>query len=184
MSSFLSEPSRFFSSLKSLLNIWSYFFLKSRNYLIKLSYKNDKFEVKDLNNDILKWTPGDDLENECKRVSKEKYCHNFVKVLAHDSRPSDSDCLFVCSTNASKPTCTWRKKDNLSQILEITEGIGKIPKTPDLSSLYTRMSNGDFFFASSIDYGDISYQDYLIHRDIGPSKKVRTDPYNSNWLNS
>lgn len=92
--------------------------------------------------------------------------------------------ILTCGTYANRPQCTWRSANALNDILDTFDGIGKSPQTPDLSSTHVSMPNGDHYFATSIDYSDLGIKlDFLIDRSLGPSRQLRTDRYNSNWMN-
>lgn len=92
--------------------------------------------------------------------------------------------LLVCGTHANRPLCTWRNKDRIDEVIEYFDGIGKIPSNPDSSSSYVKLDNGDVYFGTSINYAEQGMKaDYLIDRSLGASKQLRTDQYNSNWLN-
>jgi hypothetical protein len=162
--------------------------------------------INNFESDIVQWEPNIELINDCRRLSNSfnsRYCHNYVEIILLDYNTNanekfstnhmqinengfnvKSGRLLVCGTYASKPLCTWRDKNNLNDVLEAFDGIGKAPSTPDTSLTYLKLDNGDYYFATSIDYAEQSMKaDYLIDRSFGSSKQLRTDQYNSNWLN-
>lgn len=136
------------------------------------------------------------IEKECRRSLVEKQCENFISILSLEGGSSSNSSdyseggqeqrrILVCGTYANRPQCTWRAANALNDVIETFDGIGKSPQTPDLSSTYVSMPNGDHYFATSIDYSDLGIKlDFLIDRSLGPSRQLRTDRYNSNWMNS
>lgn len=64
------------------------------------------------------------------------------------------------------------------------DGIGRISKSPNIKSTFVSLSNGDIYFGTNVEYENSELaSDYLITRNIGPSNTLRTNAYNSNWLN-
>lgn len=139
--------------------------------------------------DLVEWQPSEDALQECQqRNIHEKFCENYITILSFDESAKSNDTsgnrLLTCGTYASRPQCTWRTANALSDVLDTFDGIGKSPQSPDLSSTYVRLTNGDHYFATSIDYTELGIKlDYLIDRSLGPSRQLRTDRYNSNWMN-
>ena len=157
---------------------------------MRISYKNDTFHLKNLEKDIISWEANIEAIGDCRRVTQTnsaKYCHNFIRVIAlepEDEYGSGNGRLLVCGTYAGRPTCSWREKGRLNEIADTFDGMGKCPKNFESSLAYLRTENGDFYFGTSIDYSEQGMKaDYLIDRSLGPSQQVRTDQYNSNWLN-
>lgn len=146
--------------------------------------------MNDFKNDIVLWKPNEELINECKRIMNERYCENYITIISLESfsnqtnEANAADRLLVCGTFANKPQCNWRNKHKISELIDSFDGIGKSPPSPDLNSIYLKLSNGDYYFATSIDYSEFGMKlDHLIDRSMGPSRQLRTDRYNSNWLN-
>ncbi len=162
--------------------------------MLKFSLENDTLELKSATDDLVHWEPNIDAINECKQTANdnaEKYCHNYIRLISLDSSSISSktdkninDRILVCGSYAYRPICTWRSKMNINNVFETFDGIGKIPQAPDASLSFTKLDNGDFYFATSIDYTEQGMKaDFLIERSIGSSVQLRTDQYNSNWLN-
>lgn len=159
--------------------------------MVKLSYKSGRLELADPETDLIEWTPTDDFVQECLQHNiHEHLCQNYITILSleksiNKNQSNDDARLLVCGTYATRPQCTWRASSALGEIVgETFDGIGKSPQTPDLSSTYVRVPNGDHYFATSIDYTELGIKlDYLIDRSLGPSRQLRTDRYNSNWMN-
>jgi semaphorin 5 len=151
---------------------------------MKLLLQNDTI-VSNVENHIIYWEPSQDTDIECRRsvsyTHQSKICHNFVRILLVDQQNKK---LLTCGTNANKPVCTWRNLNQLDHVVERLDGLGKCPQSPDSSLSYLSLLNGDIYFATSIDYSAQGMKpDYLIDRGLGPSRQIRTDQYNSNWLN-
>jgi len=158
-------------------------YIAARSHLLKLSFTNATLTLLNRTTDLLAWEPHIDTINDCRSTSSvssaQRYCQNYIRLVL-----IDSDRLLVCGTYAGRPTCTWRTKSDLQQTLDTFDGIGKCPNSPDSSVAYLRASNGDHYFATSIDYSEQGMRtDYLIDRSLGPSQQIRTDQFNSNWLN-
>ncbi len=161
--------------------------------MLKFSLENDTLKLKSTSNDLVQWEPNIDAIDDCKQVANdkaEKYCHNYVRLISVDSSDISSnekglyDRILVCGSYAYRPICTWRSKKNIKNVFETFDGIGKVPQASDASLSYTKLENGDYYFATSIDYTEQGMKaDFLIERSIGSSIQLRTDQYNSNWLN-
>ena len=130
-------------------------YISGKNHLLKLSFKNASLTLINSTTDLLKWEPYIDTINDCRSSRNvgnvERYCQNYVRLVI-----VDSDRLLLCGTYAGRPTCTWRDKDYLKQTLDTFDGIGKCPNGPDSSLAYLRASNGDHYFATSIDYSGLN----------------------------
>lgn len=143
--------------------------------------------------DLISWRPAEDARQECQQrdMHDEKLCENYITILSVETSTTPASSLnetntrvLTCGTYASRPQCTWRMAESLADVLDTFDGIGKSPQTPDLSSTFVRLANGDHYFATSIDYTELGIKlDYLIDRSLGPSRQLRTDRYNSNWMN-
>jgi semaphorin 5 len=154
-----------------------------RNYLIKLSYENDTLRLVSSEKDLIYLESDLDSKNECYRSTisslQLKNCQNYIRIIQIDYL---NKRLLSCGTNSNKPSCTWRNLYQIENVIEKFEGIGKCPQSPDSSLTYLQLKNGDYYFATSYSMHGMK-SDFLIQRALGPSKNVRTDQYNSNWLN-
>jgi hypothetical protein len=166
-------------------HINEFIYIGAKNYLIKLSFKNDSLKLLNPATDLLAWEPNIDTINDCRSAhshNSAKYCQNYIRLVLLDK--NNIDRLLICGTYARRPTCTYRSKEHLSLTLDTFDGIGKCPNSPDSSLAYLSLKNGDHYFATSIDYSEQGLRpDYLINRNLGPSSQLRTDQFNSNWLN-
>lgn len=163
-----------------------FIYIGAKNYLIKLSLRNDSMRLLNPTTDLLAWEPNIDTINDCRSANSNsnsaKYCQNYIRLVLLDKNSIDR--LLICGTYARRPTCTYRSKEHLSLTLDTFDGIGKCPNSPDSSLAYVSLKNGDHYFATSIDYSEQGMRpDYLINRNLGPSSQLRTDQFNSNWLN-
>jgi len=146
--------------------------------------------MKNPQEDLFKWEVSSDVLSECNRArtrDSDKYCHNYVRLIALANRnegTSVSNHLLVCGTYAEKPLCNWHDRHQIAHVIDTFDGLGKISQTPDSSFSYVQLSNGDLYVATSIDYSSLSMKnDHFISRTLGMSSELRTDQYNSNWLN-
>lgn len=167
--------------------------------MIRLSYEKQSWNSSLVNIrlanpdlDIISTGPSEDTLVECLQSATSSQaksnCRNYLKIILVDERDEKNDQVLVCGTNARRPLCQWRSRASPSQVIETFDGIGKSPHLPTLSTVYTKVTTGDIMFATSIDYNQPNEAsglklDSLIDRSLGPSKKVRTDQYNSNWMN-
>ncbi|XP_018333129.1 semaphorin-5A, partial [Agrilus planipennis] len=104
----------------------------------------------------------------------EEKCRNYVKVLL-----SNGKRIFTCGTNAFSPICTWREIDNLSSVMEWTDGIARCPHNPMANTTTLISETGDYYLGGAIDF---------LGSDSGICKSsgkhiIRTKQYNSLWLN-
>lgn len=147
--------------------------------MIKLSYAQDRIKIKDRINDII------DLREENSDYCHGKLCHNYINLLGFYSRNnSKNEQIFFCGTNTVRTFCSRRSATSINDIFENMDGIGRISKSPQTSSTFVSLSNGDIYFGTNVEYENSGMKpDFLIARNLGPSKSLKTIPYNSNWLN-
>ncbi|KAG1650348.1 Semaphorin-5B [Nymphon striatum] len=102
-------------------------------------------------------------------------CHNYIRVLQ-----SNKSQVLACGTNAFNPKCSWRPIDDLKTVTKRINGVAKVPYSPhhNITTLMTK--NGDYYFASVLDF---SARDAAIFRIMGKSPIIRTVQYDSKWLN-
>lgn len=70
--------------------------------------------------------------------------------------------------------------NSLSHALAWEEGIAKCPYNPHTNSTAIITSDGNYYFASALDF---STQNYAIYRSMGNEAKLRTVQYDPKWLN-
>ncbi|XP_015665592.1 semaphorin-6A-like [Protobothrops mucrosquamatus] len=120
------------------------------------------------------WEPTDEDVEQCKILGKkETECRNFIKVLIK----RNDDIIFVCGTNAFKPSCRNYKVENLEPLGTI-DGRGKCPLDQDESNI-ALFSDGSLYSATAV---GIRGLDQLIYRSLGDQPHLRTAIYNSKWL--
>jgi hypothetical protein len=157
--------------------------------------------MKNPKDDLFKWEVSSDVLSECKRVrtrDSDKYCQNYIRLISLTNRNSSSEAqvnypneepalskrLLVCGTYAEKPLCNWHNRHQIAHVEDTFDGLGKVSQTPDSSLSFVHLNNGDLYVATSIDYSSLSMKnDHFISRTLGMSSELRTDQYNSNWLN-
>ncbi|XP_073996502.1 semaphorin 5c isoform X4 [Rhodnius prolixus] len=106
----------------------------------------------------------------------ENDCHNFIRVLLTNGKR-----LYSCGTSAFSPQCTWREMEDINRVLHWEKGIAKCPYSPhaNVTSLLS-VTTGQYFAGTPMDF---SGADPAIIRDLGSTSNLRTNQYNSNWLN-
>lgn len=154
--------------------------LGARNFIFRLSLDNlNVLEAADVEAD-------NNTVEICKlKGQSEENCHNFIRVLLlHNDTNIDREtgkAVFVCGTNAFEPMCSWRQATNLSHVIEDNiKGAGKAPNSPVHNSTALITANGDFYGATVV---DIRGRDPAIYRSMGTSVKLRTEQFDSKWLN-
>ncbi|GJQ69974.1 Sema-5c [Trypoxylus dichotomus] len=105
----------------------------------------------------------------------EENCHNFIKVLVTNGK-----ALFVCGTDSFAPQCTWRDIENVTHVTRLVDGIARCPYNPLANSTALLSENGEYFIGGPTDF---SGSDFAIYRSISELPVIRTEQYNSLWLN-
>ncbi|KAH9498690.1 Semaphorin-5B [Bulinus truncatus] len=121
------------------------------------------------------WSSTEDKLNLCLKVYDEVICHNYIRVLL-----LQNSNVFTCGTHSYKPQCSWRRADNLSVVLNTTEGQGLCPYSPSYNATAIISSDGDLYTATV--YDSVG-RDPLIIRSKGSSVSLRTMRGDSHWLN-
>nr|CAH7768425.1 unnamed protein product [Callosobruchus chinensis] len=144
-------------------------FLSVRDGLYRLSLSGLKFlEYAD-------WQSPENKRLECTyKGQNEENCHNYIKVLLSNRRH-----VFVCGTNAFSPQCSWREINNISNVIELVDGIAKSPYNPAANITAFLSENGEYYFGGPTDF---SGSDSLISK-TARNMTLRTKQYNSFWLN-
>ncbi|XP_024085624.1 semaphorin-5B isoform X1 [Cimex lectularius] len=117
----------------------------------------------------------------------EDHCHNYIKVLLTNGRR-----LFTCGTGAFSPQCSWREMEEVNRVTSWVRGIAKCPYNPraNVTSLLS-LPTGQFFAGTPVDFSGADPAIVMDPMDTGyrldPSNSrmlyLRTNQYNSNWLN-
>uniref|UniRef100_A0A7N8X981 Sema domain, immunoglobulin domain (Ig), short basic domain, secreted, (semaphorin) 3Fb n=1 Tax=Mastacembelus armatus TaxID=205130 RepID=A0A7N8X981_9TELE len=115
-------------------------------------------------------------------VKGSEECANFIRLI----EPWNRTQLYVCGTGAYNPVCTFvnrgRKPQEEIFHLEpgkIESGKGKCAYDPKLNSV-SALINGELYAGV---YVDFMGTDSAIFRTLGTKTAMRTDQYNSRWLN-
>uniref|UniRef100_A0A4W4GD90 Sema domain, immunoglobulin domain (Ig), short basic domain, secreted, (semaphorin) 3Gb n=1 Tax=Electrophorus electricus TaxID=8005 RepID=A0A4W4GD90_ELEEL len=109
-------------------------------------------------------------------------CANFVRLI----EPWNRTHLYTCGTGAYKPICTfinrgWRAEEYVFRLVPgyVDSGKGKCPYDP-------RQENAAALISSNLYAGvhvDFMGTDPAIFRTLGDRPAVRTEQYDSRWLN-
>uniref|UniRef100_A0A3Q3NE26 Sema domain, immunoglobulin domain (Ig), short basic domain, secreted, (semaphorin) 3Fb n=1 Tax=Mastacembelus armatus TaxID=205130 RepID=A0A3Q3NE26_9TELE len=143
-------------------------------------------DLHDINNDphIIHWPVSERRRMECLVSGKDanEECANFIRLI----EPWNRTQLYVCGTGAYNPVCTFvnrgRKPQEEIFHLEpgkIESGKGKCAYDPKLNSV-SALINGELYAGV---YVDFMGTDSAIFRTLGTKTAMRTDQYNSRWLN-
>uniref|UniRef100_A0AAR2L6N7 Semaphorin-3C n=1 Tax=Pygocentrus nattereri TaxID=42514 RepID=A0AAR2L6N7_PYGNA len=176
-------------------------YVGSKDYILSL-------DLHDINHEplIIHWPVSLQRKTECVLSGKDTNgeCGNFIRLI----EPWNRTHLYVCGTGAYNPVCTYinrgRKpmtplhlqtplaRGRASRAAELeTEyvfhlepgredsGKGKCPYDPKLNSV-SALINGELYAGVYIDFMGT---DSAIFRTLGKNTVMRTDQYNSRWLN-
>uniref|UniRef100_A0A8C2Y489 Semaphorin-3F n=1 Tax=Capra hircus TaxID=9925 RepID=A0A8C2Y489_CAPHI len=109
-------------------------------------------------------------------------CGNFVRLI----QPWNRTHLYVCGTGAYNPVCAYvnrgRRAEDYVFYLEpekLESGKGKCPYDPKLDTA-SALINEELYAGVYIDFMGT---DAAIFRTLGKQTAMRTDQYNSRWLN-
>uniref|UniRef100_A0A3B3E0K3 Sema domain, immunoglobulin domain (Ig), short basic domain, secreted, (semaphorin) 3Fb n=1 Tax=Oryzias melastigma TaxID=30732 RepID=A0A3B3E0K3_ORYME len=109
-------------------------------------------------------------------------CANFIRLI----EPWNRTHLYVCGTGAYNPVCTFvnRGRKTQEEIFHLEPGTvesgkGKCSYDPKLNSV-SALINGELYAGV---YVDFMGTDSAIFRTLGTKTAMRTDQYNSRWLN-
>uniref|UniRef100_A0A8C5CDM4 Sema domain, immunoglobulin domain (Ig), short basic domain, secreted, (semaphorin) 3Fa n=1 Tax=Gadus morhua TaxID=8049 RepID=A0A8C5CDM4_GADMO len=180
-------------------------YVGSKDYLLSL-------DLHDINKEplIIHWPVAPQRKTECVLSGKDTNgeCGNFIRLI----EPWNRTHLYVCGTGAYNPICTYVDRGRRSQgslhlqnpqsgsrtnraadfsstagpqyifRLEpgkVDSGKGKCPYDPKLNSV-SALINGELYAGVYIDFMGT---DSAIFRTLGKQTAMRTDQYNSRWLN-
>ncbi|XP_051933253.1 semaphorin-3F isoform X2 [Hippocampus zosterae] len=143
-------------------------------------------DLHDINKDphIIHWPVSERRKTECLASGKDasEECANFIRLI----EPWNRTQLYVCGTGAYNPVCTFVNRGRKSQEdifhLEpnkVESGKGKCSYDPKLDSV-SALINGELYTGV---YVDFMGTDSAIFRTLGTKSAMRTDQYNSRWLN-
>uniref|UniRef100_A0A671LFC4 Semaphorin-3F-like n=1 Tax=Sinocyclocheilus anshuiensis TaxID=1608454 RepID=A0A671LFC4_9TELE len=154
-------------------------YLGSREYLVSLDMQNVNKEPL-----IIHWPATAQRKGECKLTGKggQGECANFVRLI----EPWNRTHLYNCGTGAYKPICTfinrgWRAEEYLFRLVTgyVDSGKGKSPYDPRQENA-AALINGNLYAGVHVDFMGT---DPAIFRTLGDRPAVRTEQYDSRWLN-
>uniref|UniRef100_A0A671T9P1 Semaphorin-3F-like n=1 Tax=Sinocyclocheilus anshuiensis TaxID=1608454 RepID=A0A671T9P1_9TELE len=154
-------------------------YVGSKDYILSL-------DLHDINREplIIHWPVSPQRKTECVLSGKDTNgeCGNFIRLI----EPWNRTHLYVCGTGAYNPVCTYvnRGRKPMEYIFHLEpgkedSGKGKCPYDPKLNSV-SALINGELYAGVYIDFMGT---DSAIFRTLGKNAVMRTDQYNSRWLN-
>ncbi|MGH0168614.1 UNVERIFIED_CONTAM: hypothetical protein FKN15_054872, partial [Acipenser sinensis] len=154
-------------------------YVGSKDYILSL-------DLHDINKEplIIHWPVSEQRRDECVLSGKDTNgeCGNFIRLI----EPWNRTHLYVCGTGAYNPICTYinRGRKPLEYIFhlepgKVDSGKGKCSYDPKLNSV-SALINGELYAGVYIDFMGT---DAAIFRTMGTQTAMRTDQYNSRWLN-
>uniref|UniRef100_A0A671MH46 Semaphorin-3F-like n=1 Tax=Sinocyclocheilus anshuiensis TaxID=1608454 RepID=A0A671MH46_9TELE len=154
-------------------------YLGSREYLVSLDMQNINKEPL-----IIHWPAPAQRKGECQMTGKGRHgeCANFVRLI----EPWNRTHLYTCGTGAYKPICTfinrgWRAEDYLFRLVPgyVDSGKGKCSYDPNQENV-AALINGNLYAGVPVDFMST---DPGIFRTMGSRPAVRSEQYDSRWLN-
>lgn len=154
-------------------------YLGSREYLVALDMHNVNKEPL-----IIHWPASAKRKGECQMTGKGRQgeCANFVRLI----EPWNRTHLYTCGTGAYQPICTfinrgWRAEDYLFRLVPgyVDSGKGKCSYDPKQENIAV-LINGNLYAGVHIDFMST---DAALFRTMGGRTAIRTEQYDSRWLN-
>uniref|UniRef100_A0A674A403 Sema domain, immunoglobulin domain (Ig), short basic domain, secreted, (semaphorin) 3Gb n=1 Tax=Salmo trutta TaxID=8032 RepID=A0A674A403_SALTR len=154
-------------------------YLGCREYLVTLDMHNINKEPL-----IIHWPATTQRKGECRMTGKggQGECANFVRLI----EPWNRTHLYTCGTGAYKPICTfinrgWRAEEYLFRLVPgyVDSGKGKCSYDPRQENAVA-LINGNLYAGVHVDFMGT---DPAIFRTLGDRPAVRTEQYDSRWLN-
>ncbi|XP_069040744.1 semaphorin-3F-like isoform X2 [Lepisosteus oculatus] len=154
-------------------------YLGSREFVVALDMQNINKEPL-----IIHWPASTQRQAECRMAGKGEQgeCANYVRLI----EPWNRTHLYSCGTGAYSPVCTyinrgWRAEDYLFRFVpgKMESGKGKCPYDPRQESVAALIS-GNLYAGVHVDFMGT---DAAIFRTMGSRPAVRTEQYDSRWLN-
>uniref|UniRef100_A0A8C9VNV1 Semaphorin 3F n=1 Tax=Scleropages formosus TaxID=113540 RepID=A0A8C9VNV1_SCLFO len=158
-------------------------YVGSKDYILSL-------DLHDINKEplIIHWPVSQQRKNECILSGKDTNgeCGNFIRVI----EPWNRTHLYICGTGAYNPVCTYVNRGRKAQVTENAPPRSHcLPPNTRLAALRFLVSsdtvsspnmNGELYAGVYIDFMGT---DSAIFRTLGQQTAMRTDQYNSRWLN-
>ncbi|KAJ8404569.1 hypothetical protein AAFF_G00334320 [Aldrovandia affinis] len=153
-------------------------YLGSREYLVALDMHNINKEPL-----IIHWPATAQRKDDCRMSGKgQGECANFVRLI----EPWNRTHLYTCGTGAYRPVCTfinrgWKAEDYLFRLVPGYQdfGKGKCSYDPNQENIAT-LINGNLYAGVHVDFMGT---DPAVFRTMGGRPAVRTEQYDSRWLN-
>uniref|UniRef100_A0A673Z088 Sema domain, immunoglobulin domain (Ig), short basic domain, secreted, (semaphorin) 3Ga n=1 Tax=Salmo trutta TaxID=8032 RepID=A0A673Z088_SALTR len=154
-------------------------YLGSREYLVALDMHNVNKEPL-----IIHWPASDKRKGECRMTGKggQGECANFVRMI----EPWNRTHLYTCGTGAYQPICTfinrgWKAEDYVFRLVPgfLESGKGKCSYDPFQENI-AALINGNLYAGVHVDFMGT---DPALFRTMGGRTAVRTEQYDSRWLN-
>ncbi|XP_010772198.1 semaphorin-3F-like, partial [Notothenia coriiceps] len=154
-------------------------YLGSREYLVALDMQNVNKEPL-----IIHWPASAKRKGECQMTGKGRQgeCANFVRMI----EPWNRTHLYTCGTGAYQPICTfinrgWKAEDYLFRLVPgyVDSGKGKCSYDPKQENIAV-LINGNLYAGVHIDFMST---DAALFRTMGGRTAIRTEQYDSRWLN-
>uniref|UniRef100_A0AAQ4QHG3 Sema domain, immunoglobulin domain (Ig), short basic domain, secreted, (semaphorin) 3Ga n=1 Tax=Gasterosteus aculeatus aculeatus TaxID=481459 RepID=A0AAQ4QHG3_GASAC len=154
-------------------------YLGSREYLVALDMHNVNKEPL-----IIHWPASAKRKGECQMTGKGRQgeCANFVRLI----EPWNRTHLYTCGTGAYQPICTfinrgWRAEDYLFRLVPgyADSGKGKCSYDPKQENIAV-LIDGNLYAGVHIDFMST---DAALFRTMGGRTAIRTEQYDSRWLN-
>uniref|UniRef100_A0A8C5C444 Sema domain, immunoglobulin domain (Ig), short basic domain, secreted, (semaphorin) 3Ga n=1 Tax=Gadus morhua TaxID=8049 RepID=A0A8C5C444_GADMO len=154
-------------------------YLGSREYLVALDMQNVNKEPL-----IIHWPASAKRKGECQMTGKGRQgeCANFVRLI----EPWNRTHLYTCGTGAYQPICTfinrgWRAEDYLFRLVPgyADSGKGKCSYDPNQENIAV-LIDGNLYAGVHIDFMST---DAALFRTMGGRTAIRTEQYDSRWLN-
>ncbi|XP_035243999.1 semaphorin-3F-like [Anguilla anguilla] len=154
-------------------------YLGSREYLVALDMHNINKEPL-----IIHWPASTQRKGQCMMTGKggQGECANFVRLI----EPWNRTHLYACGTGAYRPMCTfinrgWKAEDYVFRLVPGYQdsGKGKCSYDPNQENI-AALINGNLYAGVHVDFMGT---DPAVLRTLGGRPPVRTEQYDSRWLN-
>ncbi|XP_039630166.1 semaphorin-3F-like [Polypterus senegalus] len=154
-------------------------YLGSREYVVALDMQNVNKEPL-----IIHWPASVQRRGECRMAGKGEQgeCANYVRLV----EPWNRTHLYACGTGAYSPVCTfinrgWKSEEYLFRLVpgKAESGKGKCPYDPRQENV-ALLVDGSLYAGVHVDFMGT---DAAVFRTLGKRPAVRTEQYDSRWLN-
>uniref|UniRef100_A0A673IX78 Semaphorin-3F-like n=1 Tax=Sinocyclocheilus rhinocerous TaxID=307959 RepID=A0A673IX78_9TELE len=149
-------------------------YVGSKDYILSL-------DLHDINREplIIHWPVSPQRKTECVLSGKDTNgeCGNFIRLI----EPWNRTHLYVCGTGAYNPVCTYVNRGRKPMVTTFSEsGVTGYTWIPVRHRCSYCFYNGELYAGVYIDFMGT---DSAIFRTLGKNTIMRTDQYNSRWLN-